>query len=443
MNTGLRPGWRETTVDRVLRPLNSQAVIDASFSTPEPRIQLRRYIKFLTSGSRGWGDYYADHGERFLRIGNLSRANLEIGGDVQFVNLPVDVTEGSRTMLQEGDLLFSITAYLGSVAVVAGDWVGAYVSQHVALCRLERDRVDPRFIGWFMLTATGQDQLNENAAGGTKMQLALDDIRGLRILTPPIEEQRRIAAYLDRETARIDTLIEEQQRLIEMLRERRRAAVEEAVSLIATSGPRLKHVIRSVRQGWSPQCYSWPADGVETWAVLKAGAANGGRFRPMENKELPEDEIPRPDIVVIRGDLIVSRANTRDLVGSAAVVEGKFPRLMLCDKLYAFSLDESRADSRFVAAVLGSRRWRDLIELAATGVSHSMLNVSQSDIVNLPMPLPPVDDQRRIVAHLDSETAKIDQLIAETERFIELARERRAALIAAAVAGQIDVREMA
>jgi type I restriction enzyme S subunit len=265
----------------------------------------------------------------------------------------------------------------------------------------------------------------------------------LPIPVPPLEYQRRVCDYLDRETARIDTLIEEQQRLIEMLRERRRAAVEEAVSIVATSGARLKHIMRSVRQGWSPQCYPWPADGVDTWAILKTGAANGGRFRPMENKELPEDEIPRPDIVVTRGDLIVSRANTRELVGSAAVVDIDFPRLMLCDKLYAFSLDESRADSRFVAAVLGSRRWRDLIELEATGASHSMLNISQSDIVNLPMPLPPVAKQRRIVAHLDSETAKVDQLIVETERFIELARERRSALISAAVTGQIDVREAA
>ncbi len=62
---------------------------------------------------------------------------------------------------------------------------------------------------------------------------------------------------------------------------------------------------------------------------------------------------------------------------------------MLCDKLYAFSLDETRALPRYVAAVLGSRRWRDMIEMEATGASHSMLNVSQSDIVNLPMPLPP------------------------------------------------------
>ncbi len=208
-----------------------QAVIDASFSAVgEPNVQLRRYIKFLTSGSRGWGGYYADQGVRFLRIGNLPRANLEIGGEIQFVDLPADVTEGSRTMLQEGDLLFSITAYLGSVAVVEGDWVGAYVSQHVALCRLEPDRVDPRFIGWFMLTTTGQDQLNEGAAGGTKMQLALDDIRGLRVPTAPIEQQRRIAAYLDEQTAKIDTLIAETERFIELARERRTALITAAVT---------------------------------------------------------------------------------------------------------------------------------------------------------------------------------------------------------------------
>ena len=208
-----------------------RAVVDASFSTPgESTAQLRRYIAFLTSGSRGWGDYYADEGERFLRIGNLPRANLEIRGDIQLVDLPADVTEGSRTMLHEGDLLFSITAYLGSVAVVEGDWVGAYVSQHVALCRLERDRMDPRFIGWFMLTTTGQDQLNEGAVGGTKVQLALDDIRGLRVPTAPIDEQRRIAAHIDEQTAKIDALITETERFIELARERRAALVTAAVT---------------------------------------------------------------------------------------------------------------------------------------------------------------------------------------------------------------------
>lgn len=208
-----------------------QAVVDAAFAAlAEPSVQLRRYIKFLTSGSRGWGDYYADDGERFLRIGNLPRTNLSIRGEVQFVSLPVDVTEGSRTILEAGDLLFSITAYLGSVAVVDNDWVGSYVSQHVALCRLNLDRLDSRFAGWFMLTTAGQDQLNQGAAGGAKMQLALDDIKSLRVPTASIAEQHRIAAHLDEQTAKIDALIAETQRLIELALERRTALITAAVT---------------------------------------------------------------------------------------------------------------------------------------------------------------------------------------------------------------------
>ncbi|MEV0386913.1 hypothetical protein [Nonomuraea sp. NPDC050643] len=347
---------------------------------------------------------------------------------------------------RKGDVVFNkMKIRSGAMGIAYEDGLVTY---HYEVMR-PRKGMDSRYIVHLMKSSWFTSELIARergiSAGGEHGGIRTTEVpftvlRTIDVLLPEINEQRVIADYLDRETARIDTLVGEQQRLIEMLRERRLAAVEEAVSIVATRGARLKHVIRSVRQGWSPQCYSWPADGVETWAVLKAGAANGGRFRPTENKELPEDEVPRPDIVVTRGDLIVSRANTRELVGSAAVVEGDFPRLMLCDKLYAFSLDESRADARFVVAVLGSRRWRDLIELEATGASNSMLNISQSDIVNLPMLLPPVDEQRRIVAHLDGETAKIDQLIAETERFLELARERRSALITAAVTGQIDVR---
>ncbi|MEU8238520.1 restriction endonuclease subunit S [Actinoplanes missouriensis] len=301
---------------------------------------------------------------------------------------------------------------------------------------------DGRFIAFYLIALRASGFIRAYSNVVSMPHLTAEKLARIPMPMPHLEEQRAIADYLDREVTRIDTLIEEQQRLIGMLRERRAAAIEEAVEAVRTTGQRLKHIIRSVRQGWSPQCYPWAADGIESWAVLKAGAANGGVFRPMENKELPETETPRPEIVVTQGDLIVSRANTRDLVGSAAVVDGDYPQLMLCDKLYAFALDGAQALPRFVAVVLGSRRWRDKIELEATGASHSMLNVSQSDIINLPMPVPPLDDQRRALSRLDEQTAKIDALMTETEQFIELARERRVALITAAVTGQIDVHKM-
>ncbi|UGQ13559.1 restriction endonuclease subunit S [Yinghuangia sp. ASG 101] len=346
--------------------------------------------------------------------------------------------DSGKYLARAGQILYSkIRPALNKVTIAVEDCLCSADMYAMSF----RSSVVPRYALYYMLARPFNSFATVTSMRVKMPKINREELAACPWLVPPSDEQRAIANYLDRETARIDTLIEEQQRLIEMLRERRLAAVEAALSDVQTSGPRLKHIIQSVRQGWSPQCYAWSADGVEKWAVLKTGAANGGRFRPTENKELPSEASPRPDIVVRRGDLIVSRANTRDLVGSAAVVAGDFPRLMLCDKLYAFTLDEHQALPRFVATVLGSRRWRDLIELEATGASQSMLNVSQADIVNLPMPVPPVEEQRRIVTRLDEQTTKIDRLIVEAERFIELARERRSALITAAVTGQIDLRQ--
>lgn len=208
-----------------------QAGIDAEFEKlPELRIKLRRYIKFLTSGSRGWGDYYAGSGDTFVRIGNLPRSGLELGGERKFVALPPEVHEGQRTILETGDLLFSITAYIGSVAVVNGDWEGGYVSQHVALCRLDRAVLNAKFVGYFALSDEGRHQLSEGAVGGTKVQLALDDIKSLRVPHVPLDLQGRIVTYLDEQLSRIDELISESEDLIALSQERRAALITAAVT---------------------------------------------------------------------------------------------------------------------------------------------------------------------------------------------------------------------
>lgn len=406
-------------------------------------VPLKRIVGSVQSGTSVNGAPWPAQGDE---VGVLKTSAVYGGVFRPTENKQVDSDDTDRVScpVLAGSLIVSrmnTKQHLGVAAAVLQDYINLYLPDRLWAVTLRG--ADPRFIDWWTKTPAYRTQVEAVCVGtSSSMQnISQGDLLELRVDLPNLETQSAIADYLDRETTRIDTLIEEQQRLIEMLRERRLAAIEAAVSDVQTSGVRLKYIIQSVRQGWSPQCYAWSADGVGTWAVLKAGAANGGRFRPMENKELPSEEAPRPGMVVRRGDLVVSRANTRDLVGSAAVVDGDFPRLMLSDKLYAFTLDESQVLPRFVAAVLGSRRWRDLIELEATGASHSMLNVSQADIVNLPMPTPPIEEQRRIITRLDEQTARIDQLIMEVDQFIEFSRERRSALIMAAVTGQIDVRQ--
>ncbi len=105
--------------------------------------RLKRDLRFLTSGSRGWATHYSDDGATFIRIGNLTRDGLRIDlSDLQRVAVPSG-TEGERTRVATDDLLFSITAFMGSIAVVPDGMEEAYVSQHVALARLRKNLFCP------------------------------------------------------------------------------------------------------------------------------------------------------------------------------------------------------------------------------------------------------------------------------------------------------------
>lgn len=286
------------------------------------------------------------------------------------------------------------------------------------------------------------------------------DLSNVVFAVPAYSEQQSIAAFLDREIAKIDALITEQEKLLVLLAEKRQATISRAVTRgldpnapFKSSGAgwlgeipshwtikKVKRLVVSIEQGWSPQCENYPVEGNEEWGVLKVGCVNGGVFNAGENKKLPPELEPIPAYSLREGDLLVSRANTRDLVGSAAVVPCDFDRLLLCDKLYRLRLDTSLCAPSFLAAYLATREARGQIELEATGASSSMLNIGQSVILDLLVPLPDVREQAEITGFLAVETAKLTQLSHGAEQTIALLKERCTALITAAVTGKIDVR---
>jgi type I restriction enzyme S subunit len=269
------------------------------------------------------------------------------------------------------------------------------------------------------------------------MEISGSQMSGFEVPSPPRERQVAIADYLDRETAQIDTLIGKQEELIATLRERRAASVTAASSETERS-VRIRRVVTRIRQGWSPNCESIPADGLTEWGVLKVGCSNTGQFDAQENKRLPAEESPRPEHAIEVGEIVLSRSNTRELVGLPAVVETSYPRLLLSDLTYGLTVS-SEVVPPYVALAMRSHKTRSDVAAAAKGTSPSMQKLSQSDVLNLVIPFPPLHEQRAIVARLDAETAKIDALIAKAEQFIALSKERRAALITAAVTGQLDI----
>src|SRR5437867_4422323 len=203
---------------------------------------------------------------------------------------------------------------------------------------------------------------------------------------------------------------------------------------------RLKWSVSAVEQGWSPQCENRPASPDE-WGVLKVGCVNGTSFVAEENKALPADIEPLRELEIKAGDLLMSRANTRELLGSVALAFDVRPKLLLCDKLYRLKVRETRILRAFLLFALRLPSSRFQMEREATGASGSMQNISQETIRNIWMAIPPSSDQDAIVRKLRDQLATIDAVLDRVRRAIERLKEYRTALISAAVTGKIDVRE--
>ncbi len=163
---------------------------------PWRQARLGDEITFLTSGSRGWADHYADQGEIFIRAQNLKHDRLDLT-DIAYVQLPAGATEGLRTRVQIGDVLVTITgANVTKTGIVNRNLGIAYVSQHVALCR-PGPNLRPEFLYWYLLSETGgRRHLNAAAYGAGKPGLNLENIREVTLRLPCLEEQDEIIAHI-------------------------------------------------------------------------------------------------------------------------------------------------------------------------------------------------------------------------------------------------------
>ena len=161
-----------------------------------PIHQLSDHILFLTSGSRGWAQYYTDKGEWFITIKNVKDCRISVD-DVQCINPPKNA-EAERTRLREGDLLISITADLGRTGVVTKEIAehGAYNNQHLTCIRLDRLALDPLYAAFFMESEAGKRQFEAKNMSAVKAGLNFDSIRSLRLIVPPLALQKEFTAFV-------------------------------------------------------------------------------------------------------------------------------------------------------------------------------------------------------------------------------------------------------
>jgi type I restriction enzyme S subunit len=319
-----------------------------------------------------------------------------------------------------------------------------------------------QFIEHLLRTSNAVEEMRRHSRGVADFRLRLywEEFKAIEVALPPPSEQHAIVEFLSRETVKIDALVEEQRRLIELLKEKRQAVVSQAVTKgldpdapMRVSGVKwigkvpahwrvlpLSRILSRIEQGWSPTACEREPDPAEA-SVLRLSAVKNGVFYGNQRKALPDltDEQLSNAPRVQNGDFLLSRANTPELVGDCAIATDVqntiFPDLMY---RLTFSTDDVLVE--FALLALRSSYLRGQISRDARGSSMSMAKLSHKHIKSWLIALPPTIEQRRIAESVAVRVHQLSLLMLEAESAIALLREYRSALISAAVTGRIDVR---
>ncbi|MDI3368836.1 restriction endonuclease subunit S [Pseudomonas sp. V104_10] len=269
---------------------------------------------------------------------------------------------------------------------------------------------------------------------------------------PPAEEQAQIARFLDHETAHIDALIEEQQRLIELLKEKRQAVISHAVTKgldptvpMKSSGVKwlgevpahwvctdLKR-FAEVQSGYAFSSEDFTDEGV---AVIRIGdIQTDGSVSTEGCKRIVDRDGTYARFSVARGDLLM--AMTGATIGKAGWYENDEPAY-LNQRVGAFRSSDGLS-MHFLAYIIQSHGYQEHIKLTAFGGAQP--NISDAGMLSYPSAVPPLEEQIKISKHLEFLLQHVSRVIAGAEQSISLLQERRSALISAAVTGKIDVRD--
>lgn len=325
----------------------------------------------------------------YLRISDINDYGEVKREDRKYVRQSGDL---QRYILEPGDIVIARSGSVGRSYVYLGSedpWVFA---SYLIRFRLNQEIVDPRYVGFYLRSPFFWRYVDSMTRTVAQPNINSQELSKLPILLPTLSEQQRIVEIL----YQLDELRHLRRQANELAEDAAKSIFEYMFYTHRQSWQSYKigEVVNNIQAGKSIAAHSYPAQD-NNWGVLKVSAVTYGVYRPEENKELPEDFAPIREYEVKDGDLLVSRANTAELVGASVIVKNTPPRLLLPDKLWRLHLRTELVNPYFLYGLLNTQDIRQEISLRATGTSSSMKNISQEKFLDIELLLPSIEDQNK------------------------------------------------
>jgi len=410
------------------------------------QVRLRSVARIVVSNV----DKKSVHGELPVRLCNYIDVyyNETIHADLPFMGATATPDQVQQFALRRSDVLLTKDSEtpddIAVPAFVSEELPGVVCGYHLAIVRPDHREVDGRYLYWSLASSVARQQASASAMGITRFGLRQDAIRDMVIQLPPKTEQRAIADYLDRETARIDALVAAHQRIIELISVRFGTWLDYLLNCSEGSGRE-----RSGPWPWSPvrrlarvhggitlgQTYDAP---MRTYPYLRVANVQDGylNLSDVANIDLPEVLAER--FLLADGDILMLEGNGNpENLGRGTLWRREIDPCLHQNHVHAVRADRNLVLPEYLNWVMRTRWAR----ASFTGANEqvSIATLGQAQILDLSVPVPPLSVQARFVDQIDRTAANHSGARNALSRLIELLAERRQALITAAVTGALEI----
>ena len=368
-----------------------------------------------------------------------------------------DAPSRARRIVRKGDVIIStVRTYLKAIARIEPADANLIVSTGFAVIRPRK--LDDGFVAYALSSPYFVDRVVAHSVGVGYPAINAGELACLDVAFPPLPEQQAIAAFLDRETTKIDALVSKKQRLIELLREKRTALISHAVTKGLDPDVPMKDSgvewLGEIPAHWEVKpIHSLARSGYKTFTdgdwiespyirdsgvrLIQTGNIGVGNYKEQGFRYIDDQTFSSFRCTqVMPGDVLICRL--ADPVGRACLAPNLGCRMVTSVDVCILKTAED-VNPAFVVYALSADNYLAWLNAICRGGTRD--RVSRSMLGAIQVGKPPLPEQHAIAAFLDREAAKIDALVAKVEEAIARLEEFRIALISAAVTGRIDVRE--